>query len=114
MNKLLNFASGISTYSEGGSLKDAADPIITKFYEIGGIVIPIVIGVAALLIVIKLIMLGMKLAQSGDDPEERSRIIKGMIWWGVGLLICITAVTVIATVFAIMKDNTALPEELGS
>ncbi len=114
MNKLLNFVSGITTYAEGGSLKESVDPILKKFYEIGGIVIPIVIGVVAVLIVIKLILLGMKLAQSGDDPEQRSKIIKGMIWWGVGLLICIAAVATIATVFAIMKDNTALPEELGS
>ncbi len=93
-----------------GELAEAAKPLISKFYEIGGIVIPIVIGVAAVLIIIKLILLGMKLAQSGDDPEERSRIIKGMIWWGVGLLVCLAAVISIATVFNLLKDNaTSIP-----
>ncbi len=55
-------------------------------------------------------MLGLKLAQSGDDPEERSRIIKGMIWWGIGLLICIAACTSIAVVFNMLKDSADIPE----
>lgn len=102
----------ISFYAEeGGNLKDTVSPVLNKFYEIGGIVIPVVIGIAALLIIIKLIMLGMKLAQSGDDPEERSRIIKGMIWWGVGLLVCITACTSIAIIFNMLNENaTELPK----
>ncbi len=90
---------------EGDDLSTAVEPLLQQFYAIGGIVIPIVIGVAAVLIIIKLILLGMKLAQSGDDPEERSRIIKGMIWWGVGLLICLAAVISIATIFNLLKDN---------
>ena len=106
----LTYLNNIALYEATESLKETVDPVLNKFYEIGGIVIPVVIGVAALLIVIKLILLGMKLAQSGDDPEERSRIIKGMIWWGVGLLICIVACTSIAIVFNTLKDNTDIPD----
>lgn len=97
---------------DGGELTEAVNPLLKKFYEIGGIVIPVVIGVAAILIVIKLILLGMKLAQSGDDPEERSRIIKGMIWWGIGLLIAIAAVTSISIVFKMLSDNMDLPDQI--
>lgn len=109
MNLNNNFLSIITRNQEqGGSLQDSVTPILNKFYEIGGIVIPVIIGVVALLIIVKLILLGLKLAQTGDDPEERSRIIKGMIWWGIGLLICIAAVASIATVFNILKDNKLL------
>lgn len=91
--------------SEDNELGSVVEPLLKKFYEIGGIVIPVVIGIAAVLIIIKLIILGMKLAQSGDDPEERSRIIKGMIWWGVGLLVCLVAVISIATIFNLLSKN---------
>ena len=90
---------------EGDDLETIVQPVLDQFYKIGGIVIPVVIGIAAVLIIIKLILLGMKLAQSGDDPEQRSKIIKGMIWWGVGLLICIAAVVSIATIFNMLVDN---------
>lgn len=92
-------------FAENTDLNQAVQPLLQQFFTIGGIVIPVVIGIAAIMIIIKLILLGMKLAQSGDDPEERSRIIKGMIWWGVGLLVCLAAVISIATIFNILKDN---------
>lgn len=89
--------------SDKDDLLGKTEPIIKKFAEIAQVVFPVVIGVVAVLIIIKLILLGMKLAQNGDDPEERSRIIKGMIWWGVGLLIAIAAITSSAVIFNIIS-----------
>ncbi len=109
-----NIALYAETQGESSqTLKKSFDHVLKKFYEVGGIVIPVIIGVVALLIIIKLILLGMKLAQSGDDPEERSRIIKGMIWWGVGLVIAVAACASIATVFQILNSNMALPTEMN-
>ncbi len=115
---ITNLLNGIALYAEtqgegSDTLKKSFDPVLKKFYEVGGIIIPVIIGVVALLIIIKLILLGMKLAQSGDDPEERSRIIKGMIWWGVGLVIAVAACASIAVVFNILNDNMELPTELA-
>lgn len=100
----MNFQN-ILTRAEGGSIEETVKPVINQFYEIARIVFPVVLGVVGILIIIKLILLGMKLAQSGDDPEERSKIIKGMIWWGVGLLIIIAAIAVSATVFNIIYNQ---------
>lgn len=96
MKDLLEYVFYKNDSNEG--LQAQTKPLIEKFWEIAGVVFPVVLGVVALLIIIKLILLGMKLAQSGDDPEERSRIIKGMIWWGVGLLISIAAITSTAVI----------------
>jgi hypothetical protein len=46
------------------------------------------------------------LSQSGDEPEERSRVIKGLVWWGVGLMLTIVA---IATVPAIIYVALGVP-----
>lgn len=89
--------------SDKDNLASQTQPIIQKFAEIAQVLFPVVIGVAAVLIIIKLILLGMKLAQNGDDPEERSRIIKGMIWWGIGLLVAIAAITSSALIFNIIS-----------
>lgn len=103
LERLNSFFELVARKGEGGNvdLGEASKTVLDEFFKIGGIVIPVVLAVGAILIIIKLISLGIKLAQSGDDPEQRSKIIKGMIWWGIGLLIMIAAMATSATVLNI-------------
>ena len=106
MEKIKLFLTSLSERtSEGADLGTSVKPVIEKFFDIAKIVFPVFLGVVAVLIIIKLVLLGMKLAQSGDDPEERTKIIKGMIWWGVGLLIIIAGVIVSSVVFSVIVPN---------
>lgn len=85
--------------ANGGSLGEATKPILDQFFEIAKIVFPVLFAVVAIGIIARLIILALKLTRCSDDPEQRSRVIKGMIWWGVGLLIAIAAIATTAVVF---------------
>lgn len=91
----------------GGSLGDKTKPILEQFFEIAKIVFPVIFAVVAILIIIKLIFLGLQLTKTGDDPEQRAKVIKGMIWWGVGLLITLAAIAATATVFSVVSGQSA-------
>ncbi len=93
--------------ANGGTLGDKTKPILEQFFEVAKIVFPVFFAVVAIGIIIRIIFLGMKLAKVGDDPEGRSKVIKGMIWWGVGLLICIAAIAATATVFSTITGQSA-------
>ncbi len=93
---------------EGGSLSEKTQPVLEKFYEVAKVVFPVIFSVVAVAIIIKLILLGMKLARSGDDPEQRSKTIKGLIWWGVGLVMTIAAIAATATVFTTISGQKSI------
>lgn len=93
-NLLININNMRAEPDLGGSLNTARD----EFLKIFGLVTPIIGALGAMFIIFKLVQLGIKLAQSGDEPEERSKVIKGLIWWGVGLLITVAAVIAVPTI----------------
>lgn len=102
MRNLSNF---VSVLAEGGDLSGKVQPVLEQFFEIGKIVFPVVMGIGAILIIIRLVLLGVKLAQTGDDPELRSKTIKGMIWWGIGLLVMIVGTIVPPVLFDVLSTS---------
>lgn len=91
--------------SNGAELSTKVEPILQQFWDVAKILFPIIFAVVAAGIIVKIIMLGFKLAKSSDDPEQRSKVIKGMIWWGVGLLITIAAIAASATIFSVISPG---------
>lgn len=104
MDKLNNLFLKLATRAEansGGGGEDFGTKVSTlsaQIWSIAGIVIPVLAGLAGVFVIFKLITLGIKLAQTSDDPEERSQTIKGMIWWGIGLIVCIAAAVIAPSV----------------
>ena len=101
-----NIAIQLQAEANGNPLAEKARPILNQFADIAKIAFPVIFAVAAILIIVRLIFLAVKLSKSGDDPELRSKTIKGLIWWGVGLLICIAACTSVEVVFNMLANNT--------
>ncbi len=101
MNNLVNLLAS-STGDLEGSLSEVSELIVDIF----GILVPILGVIIAALGIFKLVTLGIKLSQNSDDPEARSRIIKAMAWWGVGVFICLAAcVAVPAVLFSMFGFN---------
>lgn len=87
-------------------LESSLNEISQLIVNISGILIPILGVIVAALGIFKLVTLGIKLSQNSDDPEARSRIIKAMAWWGVGVFVCLAAcVAVPAVLFSIFGFN---------
>ncbi|MGL5519912.1 MAG: Mbov_0395 family pilin-like conjugal transfer protein [Metamycoplasmataceae bacterium] len=106
MNKLIFLLARVGT---DGNFEDKVSSLTTQIWAIAGIIIPVLAGLAGAFALFKLIQLGIKLAQSGDNPEERSQVIKAVIWWGVGLLICIAAATIAPSIiYSIFGDITKI------
>ncbi|MGL4343173.1 MAG: Mbov_0395 family pilin-like conjugal transfer protein [Metamycoplasmataceae bacterium] len=100
MNNIINLF-----VKAGNDFGEKVSSLTEQVWAIAGIIIPVLAGLAGVFAIFKLVQLGIKLSQSGDDPEERSHAIKAIIWWGVGLLICIAAATIAPSViFTIFGD----------
>ena len=106
MNKILDLLLGMRAATKPPDIEDSLGKIQTEFLRIFGIVLPVLAAIGAVFMIYKLVQLGIKLSQSGDDPEERSKVIKGLVWWGVGLLLTIAA---IATVPGIIYGALGVP-----
>lgn len=99
MNNLQNILTKIGgNFRAGNDFGDKVSTLSEQVWAIAGIIIPVLAGLAGVFAIFKLVQLGIKLSQSGDDPEERSHAIKAMIWWGVGLLVCVASATIAPSV----------------
>ncbi len=79
------------------NIQQAADKVRDTLVEVFTILTPIVFVLIGAFVVFKMVMIGLKIAKSADEPEERSRYIKAMIWWALGLIICVLAATLVPT-----------------
>lgn len=109
---MLNFISvytGTGGGTDLGPLEGAAKSVSQIVLQVFGIVLPVLTGLIAILAIFKMIHISIKLSQAADDPEERSKMIKGLIWWGIGLVLLIAATALVPTlIFQIFKvDNSS-------
>ena len=94
-NSVSLFVDGTGTVDDlAGSLNSVTELIVKIF----GLLVPILGAIIVVFGIIKLITLTIKLQQYSDDPEGRRRIIKAMIWWGIGVFISLVATIAVPTV----------------
>lgn len=96
MYKMMEFNT-YATEGGTGSLGDAVKSVNEIIKEVFSILTPIVATLIGAFVVFKMVMIGIKIAQSSDEPEERTKYVKALAWWGVGLVVCIIAATLVPT-----------------
>lgn len=79
-------------------LENSLNSVTELIVKIFGLLVPILGAIIVVFGLIKFISLTIKLQQYSDDPEGRKRIIKAMIWWGIGIFISLAATIVVPTV----------------
>ncbi len=100
-NLLMNIASTLYAASDAtNNIEEAANTVRDTLVEVFTILTPIVFVLIGAFVVFKMVVIGLKIAKSADDPEERSRYIKAMVWWALGLIICVLAATLVPTLLS--------------
>jgi hypothetical protein len=79
MKKILNLLLEMKAPATTPGIEETMGKMTTEFLRIFGILLPVLAAIGAVFMIYKLIQLGIKLSQSGDEPEERSRVIKGLV-----------------------------------
>lgn len=106
---LFNLYYNITTWSTSSDatsgLETAAEELKDTIKTVFEILTPIVSILIGAFIVFKMVTIGLKIAKSSDEPEERSRYIKALIWWGFGLLICVLAATLVPSLLATLMPS---------
>lgn len=102
-------SSFVSTYAASNdatnNIADAAETVKDTLVEVFTILTPIIFVLIGAFVVFKMVMIGLKIARAADDPEERSRYIKAMVWWALGLIICVLAATLVPTLLSTLLPS---------
>lgn len=75
--KMMEFNT-FATDGGTGGLGDAVGSVNDIIKEVFSILTPIVATLIGAFVVFKMVMIGIKIAQSSDQPEERSKYVKAL------------------------------------